>query len=170
MTKVTKPIFPIFGFCHFWFLLRCGCKMPFLATISESWSILEYFPYLDRFCTGKTRWDILSWILAKKCTFDHYVQNRPKTAILSDLRLKCHKRPKKGRHTPKIFLGVKWVHYCSGKIKAPFLSKFGRNLAKNVKIFRHFGSPKATKRSKFRPKLAEKQHLLKILSKIFLVI
>ena len=55
MTKVTKHKFLIFGFCHFWFLLRCGCVKPFLVTISESWSILEYIPYLDRFFTGKTR-------------------------------------------------------------------------------------------------------------------
>ena len=58
-----------FGFCHLWFWLCCGCEKPFLATFSESWGILEVFPYLDRFCTGKTRWDILTWNLVKN---DHF--------------------------------------------------------------------------------------------------
>jgi len=43
----------IFGFYHLWFWVCCGCQKLFLATFSEHWSILEDFPYLDSFCTGK---------------------------------------------------------------------------------------------------------------------
>ena len=67
--------------CHLWFWVSSGCEKPFLAAFSESWKNSKDFTYLDRFCTGITRWNILTWNLAKKCPLGQLVQNMPKNAI-----------------------------------------------------------------------------------------
>ena len=43
---------------HLQVWVRCGCAKPFFQNFLKSSKILEYFPYLDRFHSTKTRWDI----------------------------------------------------------------------------------------------------------------
>ena len=65
MTNSNFWVLENFGFCRLWFWVCCGCQKPFWATLSNSLKSLEDFPYLDHFCTGWTRWDILTWNLAE---------------------------------------------------------------------------------------------------------
>ena len=43
---------------HLQVWVRCGCAKPFFQKFLKSSKILEYFSYLDRFHSTKTRWDI----------------------------------------------------------------------------------------------------------------
>ena len=83
---------------------------------------------------------------------------------------KCQKRvvwsknAKKGRkmaETPPNVFGGRLGSKLLQKKKAPFLPIGGRYLAEIVKKNGDFGDFEKAKFSKFRPKLAEKQHLLK---------
>ena len=87
--------------------------------------------------------------------------------------LSGQKMPKKAekwpKHPPNFFggrLGSKLLQ----KKKAPFLPIGGRYLAEIVKKNGGFGDFEKAKFSKFRPKLAEKQHLLKKFFSQFLII
>ena len=71
------------------------------------------------------------------------------------------KKAEKWPKHPQNFFGGRLGSKVLQKKKGEFLPNFGRNLAEIVKKNGFFGDFEKAKFPKFRPKLAEKQHLLK---------
>ena len=97
-------ILAIFGLCHLWFWVCWGCEQPFLPTFPEHLKNLKDFSYLHRFCTGWTRWNILTSNLTKKGHFSLLGENRRKMPKMCCLVQKCQKKAENGRNTPEIYL------------------------------------------------------------------
>ena len=119
--------------------------------LSIPWTF-PYDLYFRRYTCLKSPQNRLYWLYSKKyASFDVFWVPCPKCTQ------RCQTRPT----TPqkKFWKSNGFIRPLGEKIRLLWVS--GRNSTSNVKMFDYFDDPKTTNWSKFWPKLAEKQHLLK---------
>ena len=110
----------IFWKVHLRVWVCCGCVKPFFWKFLKSSKNLEDFPYLGRFHTISTSEDTRAWNIPKIAFTGFTAKIRYFWCFLSTLSEMHAEVPKRAGHTPKIFLGVEWVHKTPGKKRRVF--------------------------------------------------